>query len=322
MSDQGWEPVAEPTGWEPVKTTPSEPASPSDILSAYRSQSSSSIDEQPNPLVGMLRSAAMPQKASDFLPLLIPGGTGAAIDAVKGYASAAKTAAQEAPSLRALPRYMLRTLYRNATAPPPMVGFDRYMPNISGVEGGAIRTVDKVPYGAAPTIADAEAAAGPTASAGLSAGERAQLARQGYSADLINRIEQQAGPRSPTAPMPESPFQQPRVQAGAERVGRQAGLTKKQVRQQTAPILDEAQGEASPIFPKNVLADIIDKMKTLPMNEREAYVAQATSGKAKWQVENIRRTLEHLGLLIPIGAAAAASRQAIIGRLGPSTDEQ
>jgi pyruvate/2-oxoacid:ferredoxin oxidoreductase beta subunit len=49
-------------------------------------------------------------------------------------------------------------------------------------------------------------------------------------------------------------------------------------------------------------------MKAMPMAEREAYVARATSGKAQWQIENIRRTLEHLGLLLPVGAAAASSR--------------
>jgi len=57
------------------------------------------------------------------------------------------------------------------------------------------------------------------------------------------------------------------------------------------------------------LQSIIDTMRKMPMAEREAYVARATSGKAKWQVENIRRTLEHLGLLVPVGVAGAAASQ-------------
>jgi hypothetical protein len=102
-----------------------------------------------------------------------------------------------------------------------------------------------------------------------------------------------------------SAMQQPRVDVGAERVGRANGMSKEQVRAQTAPILGEAQGAASPILPEKALQSIIDKMRTLPKGgpEREAYVAAATSGKAQWQIENIRRTLEHLGLLVPAAAA-------------------
>jgi len=102
----------------------------------------------------------------------------------------------------------------------------------------------------------------------------------------------------------ESGLRGPRIQRGAQKVGREAGLTKEEVRRQAGPVLDEALGEASPILPKEALKSIIDKMKSIPMAEREAYVARATSGKAKWQVENIRRTLEHLGLLLPAGVAA------------------
>lgn len=114
-----------------------------------------------------------------------------------------------------------------------------------------------------------------------------------------------------------SPMQQPRVQVGAEQVGRGVGLTKEAVRQQTAPILGEAPGEASPILPKEPLGRIVDALKALPPGaEREAYVARATSGKAQWQIENIRRTLEHLGLVLPIGATALAQRQSILNQFG------
>ena len=98
-----------------------------------------------------------------------------------------------------------------------------------------------------------------------------------------------------------------RVQIGAERTGRPLGLTKEQVRRETGPVLDEAIGEASPVLPKKALQSVIDTMRAMPMAEREAYVARATSGKTKWQVENIRRTLEHLGLLLPVGAMAGAA---------------
>lgn len=97
-------------------------------------------------------------------------------------------------------------------------------------------------------------------------------------------------------------LQEPRVQTGAQNVGRQVGLTKEEVRKVAGPVLDEALGDASPILPKKALQGIIDKMKSLPVEEREAYVAKATSGKTLWQVENIRRTLEHLGLLLPVAA--------------------
>ena len=132
-------------------------------------------------------------------------------------------------------------------------------------------------------------------------------------------------PQTPPPPPPlaaESPMQQPRVQAGAEVVGRQQGLTKQAVRQQPAPILGEAPGEASPILPKEPLGRIVDALKSLPPGaEREAYVARATSGKAQWQIENIRRTLEHLGLVVPVAAAAGMQRDSIM-RMMSSHDPQ
>lgn len=106
-----------------------------------------------------------------------------------------------------------------------------------------------------------------------------------------------------------SPLQAPRIQVGAQKVGRSVGMTKEQVRQAAGPVLDEALGEASPVLPKQALQSIIDTMRKMPMAEREAYVARATSGKAKWQIENIRRTLEHLGLLLPLGAVGMVAAE-------------
>lgn len=111
----------------------------------------------------------------------------------------------------------------------------------------------------------------------------------------------------------ESPLRKPRLEVGAQRVGKGVGMTKEEVRLATGPRLDETLGEASPILPDVPLQKIIDTMKALPKTggAREAYVARATSGKTKWQVENIRRTLEHLGLLAPVavaGGLASAER--------------
>lgn len=105
----------------------------------------------------------------------------------------------------------------------------------------------------------------------------------------------------------ESALKGSRVRIGAEKVGRSVGKTKEEIRRETGPILDEAPGEASPILPEKALYDIIDKMRTLPKEgpAREAYVAAATSGKTKAQAELVRRTLERVGLLLPLGAVAA-----------------
>jgi hypothetical protein len=109
----------------------------------------------------------------------------------------------------------------------------------------------------------------------------------------------------------------PRIRTGAERVGREAGMTKEAVREVTGPVLDEAVGEASPILPKQALTKIIDDMKALaPGADREAYVARATSGKTKWQVENIRRTLEHLGLIVPVAVSVREGLERLMSNHG------
>lgn len=173
------------------------------------------------------------------------------------------------------------------------------------------------------------------AASGLSATDRAALVKQGYPAEVIAKIEQSAGQPSiapavshaapteaATAPM-QPELQAPRVQIGAERVGRQAGMTTQDVRQAAGPVLDETRGEASPILPKDALGRIIDTLKSLPPGspEREAYVTRATSGKTKWQVENIRRTLEHLGLIVPAAVAAPSIRDGLIRMMSSHQQE-
>jgi hypothetical protein len=140
---------------------------------------------------------------------------------------------------------------------------------------------------------------------GVPAAASARTPPQDLAAALQNARRKEELRAALNRSQPQSPLQGPRIQIGAQRVGKGVGMTKEQVRQVAGPVLDEAQGEASPILPKQAFQNIIDTMKDMPISERESYVARATSGKTKWQVENIRRTLEHLGLLLPVGAAAA-----------------
>jgi len=100
----------------------------------------------------------------------------------------------------------------------------------------------------------------------------------------------------------------PRIQEGAQRVGKGVGMTKEEVRTATGPLLGEKLGEASPIIPKEPWTRIVETMKALPKTggHREAYVARAAPGKNRGQMEQLRRTLEQLGLLLPIGAGGVA----------------
>lgn len=171
-------------------------------------------------------------------------------------------------------------------------------------------------------FAKAEVAAGRQPPGIIAALERAQQAPQKAPPGMIRGSLRPLVVSPESAMQPESPMQAPRVNVGAEVVGRQNGLTKEAVRQQTAPILGEQPGEASPILPQQALGKIIDAVKALPPGgpEREAYVARATSGKAQWQIENVRRTLEHLGLIVPLAAAPAM----VSGRLRqmPSQEQE
>lgn len=185
---------------------------------------------------------------------------------------------------------------------------------------------------AAPRPSAPAPQAAPQATSGLSDVDRAALVKRGYTPEVIAKIEQQMGvaatPVASHTPSVETPsvqqsrvpdrpdLQLPRQDIGAERVGRAQGMTREDVRQAVGARLDEARGEASPILPDRALKDIVDKLKSLPPGgpEREAYVAAATSGKTKWQVENIRRTLEHLGLVLPV-IAAPTMRDALMRRM-------
>ncbi len=122
-------------------------------------------------------------------------------------------------------------------------------------------------------------------------------------------------PFADTQPHPLDPM---RKNVGAEVTGRAANMTKQEVRDVATPIVGEAQGDASPILPEQPLQRIIDTLRAMPPGgpEREAYVARATSGKARGQIENIRRVLEHLGLIVPIAAAGGLTvRDRVMERL-------
>lgn len=293
-------------------------------------------------VVKMLEPMAHPTTASDMAGLLLPTGVPnlGVRGAVSGFLRTAKSAATESPTIRQIPGRMLGKLYRSAFPNEASLAAEaeqlaqpaRAAIKAQVAQGGeqfqmprADITVDRPPraaqvIGEGPAPAITPEGPGPAAAPGgtMSAAERAQLAKQGYSPDVIAKIEAQMKPVASHAPTPpESPLRQPRIAEGAERVGRSAGLSKDDVRAQTGPILGETPGTASPILPENALGRIVDALKQLPPGgpEREAYVKLATSGKAQWQIENIRRTLEHLGLLLPVGAAIPTVRDRLMDRM-------
>lgn len=272
----------------------------------------------------MLEPLAHPQTLGDMTGLLIPGQVEGAIRTGARYLGALKTGLQErGPGLSGILRTPGRAYQALRDSMP-----SRMAQAVEDFHGGpplpaaapeAQQVMTSTPdlwdqalneARTARTAPPAAAAAQPTGA--LSAADRATLVRQGYPEQAIAKIEAQMGSaptpavsHAPTAPAAPQ-MRGPRIQIGAEKVGRQAGMTKEAVREATGPVLDEAAGQASPILPKDALSNIIDKLKSLPPGgpEREAYVQAATSGKTKWQVENIRRTLEHLGLLAPVALAS------------------
>jgi len=108
-------------------------------------------------------------------------------------------------------------------------------------------------------------------------------------------------PRAATAGMTEAVAAR-RKAVGSQVVAREMGMAREKVQSDAGTILNEALGEVSPVIPADRWADIVTKMKSLPPSERTAYVARARGVKNMAQIENLRRTLETLGLLLPIGA--------------------
>lgn len=308
----------------------------------------------------MLQGAAHPETLGDVSSLLIPTGIGMGTTAIGEYANVGKRALAGGATLKKPAQLVGRMLgiLKEDAFPPAVSDADKMLGR-----GGA-RPTPLLPQPAAPgrsfdpveamlaseRQAPAVGTTPTTGAQGLSAADRAQVAQQGLSPDAIAKLEAQLGGATPlkgtlrmnpTNPpitvdpgsLPQSwrdlphPLDPSRVEIGAEKTGRAAGMTKQEVRDVATPILGAEPGAASPILPEGALKKIVDTLKALPPGgpEREAYVAAATSGKAQWQIENIRRTLEHLGLIVPIAATGGAMfRNALIERLngGPNTTPQ
>lgn len=112
--------------------------------------------------------------------------------------------------------------------------------------------------------------------------------------------------REATAGMTEAVAARRRA-VGSQKVARELGMERHQVQSDAGTILNEALGEVSPVIPEKAWAGIVAKMKSLPPEERVAYVARARGVKNMAQIENLRRTLETLGLLAPVGLAVGAA---------------
>lgn len=65
----------------------------------------------------MLQAMAHPQTAGDMLGLLIPAGVEGAVSGLKGFTSAVRRAATDAPSVRSMPGRILGTLWKDAKQP-------------------------------------------------------------------------------------------------------------------------------------------------------------------------------------------------------------
>lgn len=189
-----------------------------------------------------------------------------------------------------------------APEPPP--------PAASGAATGPTAALSDLEF------AKAEVAAGRQPPGIIAALERAQQAPQKAPPGMMRGPLQPTGrppitvsPESAMQPPADSPLLQPRVDIGAEKVGRMNGLSKIDVRNQTGPIRGETAGEAAgmPAKPRERILDkLIDmgpKGRGLPEAEREAYAAAGTSDKARLQVQAYLDALRKVGF---VGAGAAA----------------
>lgn len=227
------------------------------------------------------------------------------------------------------------------------VPIDRYMPNSGGMPTGATATArERIPYATQTEAAPTPGEPAPAATGSLSAIDKATIARKypGLSFEKVEAAlaQQQppktppgmirgslkpitVAPESPMQPPADNPLQQPRIDVGAEVVGRQNGLTKEAVRQQTGPLFTEAPGAASPVVPQTPFDRMHDKLKAMgPGNpEREAYVQAAGDPKTAGQLEIMRRTLERNGLSVAAATSMAeAIRRQVMARLSGQRSSQ
>jgi hypothetical protein len=95
-----------------------------------------------------------------------------------------------------------------------------------------------------------------------------------------------------------------RKAVGSQKVARELGMERHQVQSDAGTITDEALGEVSKLIPEEPWRDIVLKMKAMPPSERFGYVAKSRGAKNMAQLEQLRRDLEILGLMVPIGVAS------------------
>lgn len=219
--------------------------------------------------------------------------------------------------------------------PATEVEIDRYLPNSGGLPASASTAqTSRVPYAASmetpPTPPQSAASSVPLSDLDLA---RQEVAAGRLPQGVLTALEKAAPQgklittpvgapeRPPITVSPDSPLQQPRVDIGAEVVGRQNSLTKQQVRQQTAPILGEQPGEASPVFPQKPFERMHDTLLGLPKDgpDRAAYVQSAGDPKTMAQLQTILRTLQRNGLSIgAVASMPALMRDSLLKQLSGS----
>ena len=237
---------------------------------------------------------------------------------------------------------------------------DRYMPNSGGMPTSATVTPagGRIPYAAPTATAGAAAPTASTAASALSDADKALIAKKypGLDPGKVERQLSQMGPLQPinqqrppntasqmqpialqqaihgtpdVASVPNGgSLHQPRVEIGAERVGRQSGLSKQAVRDTTGPIRGEAQGAAAGMPNKpmdrivQTLIDMGPKGQGLPESARESYAAAGNSDKTRLQVQAYLDALRKVGFVAPTAMSASAMRDAILSRLRGGDGQQ
>ena len=146
--------------------------------------------------------------------------------------------------------------------------------------------------------------------------QRADLVRQHYPPDVIQKIEGQlrmAPSHEPTAPTPppseppQGPMQQERNAIGADKGARKYGITPTEMRQVAGSRFGETVGTPSPVAPDEPFDRVFETLKGLPKEgpERLAYVKAANSEKMRTQLATSLRILQRLGLVAPFAVGAS-----------------
>lgn len=294
-------------------------------------------------LAGAMEPLAHPQSAGDFAALLVPselgmgrGGLATVKEAAQRYGSAFKAAAQDTPAgIKGIASFPMRAYGKLKDALP-----SSNEKAITDFWGGAKPTAAPsrpVTPPSGPDIIDRNlrqpSAAAPSTPAAASAADTETLLRQA-GMDPAKMVSSTPGASARAtdiktgrlvkmgeATPPPSPLQQPRVQVGAEAVGRQTGLTKEAVRETTGPIRGEAPGTAAgmPSNPKDRIVEKLINMgpkgQGLPESAREAYAAAGRDPKTRVQVQAYLDALRKVGFAVPMATSAEALRRAVMGRL-------